>query len=58
MKHNAILCIFYGIYFIKSGGRFKKAYEFLNLRALKISKLYKNHIFQWKIWFLYNIEIL
>ena len=28
------------------GGRFKKAYELLNLRALKISVLYKNHIFQ------------
>ena len=28
------------------GGRFKKAHELLNLRALKISMLYKNHIFQ------------
>ena len=28
------------------GGRFKNAYELLNLRALKISMLYKNHIFQ------------
>ena len=28
------------------GGRFKKAYELLNLRALKISMLYKKHIFQ------------
>ena len=28
------------------GGRFKKAYELLNLRALKISMLYKSHIFQ------------
>ena len=27
-------------------GRFKNAYELLNLRALKISMLYKNHIFQ------------
>ena len=26
-------------------GRFKNAYELLNLRALKISMLYKNHIF-------------
>ena len=29
-----------------SGGRFKNAYELLNLRALKISMSYKNHIFQ------------
>ena len=29
-----------------SGGRFKNAYELLNLRALKISMLYKSHIFQ------------
>ena len=29
-----------------SGGRFKNTYELLNLRALKISKLHKNHIFQ------------
>ena len=29
-----------------SGGRFKNAYELLNLRALKMSKLHKNHIFQ------------
>ena len=28
------------------GGRFKNAYELLNLRALKISILYKNHAFQ------------
>ena len=28
------------------GGRFKNAYELLNLRALKISMLYKNYIFQ------------
>ena len=28
-------------------GRFKNAYELLNLRALKISMLYKNHIFQY-----------
>ena len=27
-------------------GRFKNVYELLNLRALKISMLYKNHIFQ------------
>ena len=31
---------------IGSGGRFKNTYELLNLRALKISKLHKNHIFQ------------
>ena len=30
----------------KPGGRFKNTYELLNLRALKISKLHKNHIFQ------------
>ena len=30
----------------RSGGRFKNTYELLNLRALKISKLHKNHIFQ------------
>ena len=29
-----------------SGGRFKNAYELLNLRALKISMLYKNRTFQ------------
>ena len=29
-----------------AGGRFKNTYELLNLRALKISKLHKNHIFQ------------
>ena len=29
-----------------SGGRFKNAYEILNLRALKIPTLYKNRIFQ------------
>ena len=28
------------------GGRFKNSYELLNLRALKISMLYKNHVFQ------------
>ena len=28
------------------GGRFKNTYELLNVRALKISKLHKNHIFQ------------
>ena len=30
----------------RPGGRFKNTYELLNLRALKISKLHKNHIFQ------------
>ena len=30
----------------KSGGRFKNAYELLNLRAVKISMLHKNCIFQ------------
>ena len=28
------------------GGRFKNTYELFNLRALKISKLHKNYIFQ------------
>ena len=28
------------------GGRFNNAYELLNLRALKISMLYKSNIFQ------------
>ena len=28
-----------------TGGHFKNTYELLNLRALKISKLHKNHIF-------------
>ena len=28
------------------GGRFNNTYELLNLRALKIFMLYKNHIFQ------------
>ena len=32
--------------FYVPGGRFKNTYELLNLRALKISKLHKNHIFQ------------
>ena len=31
---------------VSPGGRFKNAYELLNLRALKISMLYKSHIFQ------------
>ena len=31
---------------VLTGGRFKNTYELLNLRALKISMLYKNHIFQ------------
>ena len=30
----------------RTGGRFKNAYELLNLRALKISMLYKNRTFQ------------
>ena len=32
--------------YICPGGRFKNTYELLNLRALKFSKLHKNHIFQ------------
>ena len=32
---------------VQPGGRFKNAYELLNLRALKISMLYKIHIFQY-----------
>ena len=31
---------------VSTGGRFNNAYELLNLRALKISMLYKSHIFQ------------
>ena len=34
------------VFWLPCGGRFKNAYELLNLRALKISMLYKNHIFQ------------
>ena len=33
-------------YYVSTGGRFKNAYELLNLRALKIPMLYKNRIFQ------------
>ena len=48
------------------GGRFKNTFEPLNLWALKISPVNKIHIFQcldilpkhWKMWLLYNIEIL
>ena len=46
------LCKFYTLYSSlrgsgwDRGGRFKNTYELLNLRALKISKLHKNHIFQ------------
>ena len=36
------------------GGNFKNMYELLNLRALKISMLYKNHIFQC----MYGLDIL
>ena len=35
-----------GHIFWQQGGRFKNAYELLNLRALKIPMLYKNRIFQ------------
>ena len=31
---------------VDPGGRFKNAYELLNLRALKISTLYKNGMFR------------
>ena len=34
------------VFFKFIGGGIKNAYELLNLRALKISMLYKNHIFQ------------
>ena len=34
------------MYVITFGGRFKNAYELLNLRALEISMLFKDHIFQ------------
>ena len=41
-------CIFsiYSEGILRTGGRFKNAYELLNLRALKIPMLYKNRIFQ------------
>ena len=40
-------CGLVAIYFTHpSGGRFKNAYELLNLRAFKISILFKKHIFQ------------
>ena len=42
---NILLHVFI-ILMIRSGGRLKNVYELLNLRALKISMLYKNHIFQ------------
>ena len=32
--------------FVSAGGRFRNAYELLNVRAFNISMLYKNHIFQ------------
>ena len=35
-----------GLALLGSRGHFKNAYELLNLRALKISMLYKNRIFQ------------
>ena len=34
------------LWLLSPGGRFKNAYELLNLRALKIPMLYKNRIFQ------------
>ena len=35
---------------------FKNAYELLQLRALKMSMLYKNHILQYKVsYFLWNL---
>ena len=49
VKRAPGLVMLYGVInvcFISSGGRFKNTYELLNLRALKISKLHKNHIFQ------------
>ena len=38
------------------GGRFKNTYELLNLRALKISMLYKNHINVWVRYFVWNFK--
>ena len=46
----SVLFVFFSICFILRllwpGGHFNNTYELLNLRALKISKLHKNHIFQ------------
>ena len=35
-----------GLIMSSAGGHFNNAYEVLNLRALRILMLYKNHIFQ------------
>ena len=46
---TAECCKVYTVHFtpdVAPGGRFKNTYELLNPRALKISMLYKNHIFQ------------
>ena len=40
------LCLSSPFIIRKAWGHFKNAYELLNLRALKISMLYKKHIFQ------------
>ena len=44
--HEGLHSIHINISFGIPGGRFKNEYELLNLRALEISMLYKNHIFQ------------
>ena len=41
-----MLMFFFGVRNYGTREHFKNAYELLNLRALKISVLYKNHIFQ------------
>ena len=43
---NHFWCLFYQHSLPEIRGHFKNAHELLNLRALKILKLYKNHIFQ------------
>ena len=43
---SASICWYSGITFLWPGGRFKNAYELLNLRALKILMLFISHIFQ------------
>ena len=42
-----IRCILAKVHRCGTRGRLKNAYELLNLRALKVSMLYKNHIFQY-----------
>ena len=46
VQHQGIIWASADVLSIGPGGRFKNAYELLDLRALKISMLYKNRIFQ------------